>query len=88
MIVSGSDKIFNRAYYGSDYSNKAYLSEMLATVNGRTQDRVTVSEKVITAYDVQIDRQTAVNLGFLVYALIPIIILGAGFTVFLIRRNR
>ncbi len=88
VIVSGSDKIFTRAYYGSDYSNKPYLSTMLAAVNGRTPELVSIPEKVITAYDINIDRQTAVNLGFLVYAVIPVIILGAGFTMFLIRRNR
>ena len=88
VIVSGSDKIFTRSYYGSDYSNKNYLSTMLATINGRTSEHVSIPEKVITAYDINIDRQTAVNLGFLVYAIIPLIILGAGFTVFLLRRNR
>lgn len=88
VIVSGSDKIFTRSYYGSDYSNKAYLSVMLATVNGQAPELVNIPEKTITAYDINIDRQTAVNLGFLVYAVIPLIILGAGFTVFLLRKNR
>ena len=88
VIASGSDKIFSRSYYGSDYSNREYLSTMLAAVNGRTQTLVSIPEKVITSYDLNIDKQTAVNIGFIVYALIPIIILGAGFTVFLMRRNR
>ena len=61
---------------------------MLATVNGRTQELVSIPEQVITAFDIEIDHQTAANLGFIVYAVIPLIILGAGFTVFLMRRNR
>lgn len=88
VIVSGCERIFARSYYGSDYSNRTYLSTMLATVNGRTQELVSIPEKVITAFDIEIDHQTAANLGFIVYAVIPLIILGAGFTVFLMRRNR
>ena len=88
LIVSGSYRPFTQSYYGSDYANRLYLSTMLASVNGRDTSRVTAADKVITEFDLSIDRSTAVNLGFIVYALIPIIILGAGFAVFLMRRNR
>ncbi len=88
LIVSGTYKIFSKSYYGSDYGNQLYLSTMLASITGRDTSRVTVADKVITEFDLDIDRQTAVNLGFVVYAFIPIVILGTGFAVFLLRRNR
>ena len=88
LIVSGSFRPFTQSYYGSDYANRLYLSTMLATISGRDTSRVTVTDKVITEFDLTIDRSTAVNLGFIVYAFIPILILGAGFVVFLMRRNR
>ena len=88
VIVSGSYNIFAKAYYGSSYGNSTYLSTMLADVNGRKMSNISVAEKVITDYDLKLDRSTAFNLGFVVYAFIPIIILGAGFIVFLMRRNR
>ena len=88
LIVSGSYRLFTQSYYGSDYANRLYLSAMLAEINGRDTSRVTAADKVITEFDLNIDRSTAVNLGFIVYALIPILILGAGFVVFLMRRNR
>lgn len=88
LIVSGTYRIFTKSYYGSAYSNQTYLSTMLASANHRKINRVTVAEKVINSFDVNINQQTAMNLGFVVYALIPIVILGIGFTVFLMRRNR
>lgn len=88
LIVSGTYRPFIKSYYGSDYANRIYFSTMLASINGRDTSRVAVAEKVITEFDLNIDRQTAVTYGFIVYAFIPILILGAGLTVFLMRRNR
>ena len=88
IIVSGSCRPFSRSYYGSDYANSLYLSTMIASVNGRDTSRITVAEKVITEFDLKLDKQTAMTLGFIVYAFIPILILGAGFVVFLRRINR
>ena len=88
LIVSGTYRLFTQAYYGSAYNNQSYLSAMLAGVNHRSTERVTVAEKVINTFDINISQQTAMNLGFVVYALIPIVILGIGIAVFLMRRNR
>ena len=88
LIVSGTYRFFTQAYYGSAYNNQSYLSAMLAGVNHRSTERVTVAEKVINTFDINISQQTAMNLGFVVYALIPIVILGIGIAVFLMRRNR
>ena len=88
LIVSGTYRLFTQAYYGSAYNNQSYLSAMLAGVNHRSTERVTVAENVINTFDINISQQTAMNLGFVVYALIPIVILGIGIAVFLMRRNR
>ncbi len=88
VIAAGSYTLFDKEYLSSSYSNKTYLSSMLSYYNHRDIPRVDMTEKVISQYDLTIDKQTAVNLGFLVYALIPIIILGIGFTVYLMRKNR
>ena len=61
---------------------------MIETLNGRNTEKIVIPEKVITSFDIDIEPQTAINIGFIVYGLIPIIILGAGFAVFLMRRHR
>ncbi len=88
VVVSGSYNIFDQQYFGSVYSNQTYLTTMLGVLNGRDISQITVAEKVISDYDITIDKNTAVSLGFITYALIPIMILGAGLTVYLLRRNR
>lgn len=88
VVVSGTYLIFTQSYYGSVYGNQSYLSTLLGTINGRDMSRISVAEKVITEFDINIDKNAAVTIGFIVYALIPLLILGAGLTVYLIRRNK
>ncbi len=88
IVVSGTFKVFTSGYLGSQYGNRAYFTTMLADLNHRTVSNISVAEKVITEYDLNIDKQTAFNLGFVTYAFIPIVILGIGFIVFLVRRNK
>ena len=88
VIVTGTYNVFTQTYFGAGYGNKMYFITMLADLNGRKVSNISVDEKVITDYDLQIDRTTAVNLGFIVYAFLPILILGIGLTVFLIRRHK
>ena len=88
LVVSGTYRVFTKSYYGSAYSNQKYFSTLLASVNHREASHVTLADKVISQFDINISQQTAANLGFVVYALIPILILGVGFTVFLLRRHK
>lgn len=88
IVLSGSYLPFTQAYFGSNYSNQTYLTTMLGTLTGRDTDTITVAEKVITEFDINIDKNTSITLGFLVYALIPLLILGVGLTVYLMRRNK
>lgn len=88
VILSGTFRVFAEPYYGSSYGNSEYFSSMLATINHREQSSISLPVKVITEYDLELDKNTANTLGFLVFALIPLCILGAGLTVYLLRRNR
>lgn len=88
VVVSGSYNIFAENYYGSVYANQEYLSTMLDKLNGRDTERVSIAEKVISEYDINIDRNLAMTLGFIVYAVIPLAVLAAGFTMYIMRRHR
>lgn len=88
IVVSGSYNLFAQEYFSSDYSNQQYLMAMLGLLNGRDISQIIVAEKIISERDLNIDKNTAMSLGFIVYALIPIIVLGAGLAVYLLRRNR
>lgn len=88
IVLAGTYRLFTKSYYGSDYSNRTYFSTLLSSVNHRKLNQISVAEKVISEFDINISQQTAVNLGFVVYALIPIVILGIGFAVFLLRKRR
>ena len=88
VIAAGTYLLFTQEYYGSVYGNQSYLSTMLGTVNGRDVRQISVAKKVITEFDINIDKNASVTIGFIVYALIPLLILGAGLTVYLMRRNK
>ena len=88
VILSGTFRVFAEPYYGSSYGNSEYFSSMFAAINNREQSSISLPVKVITEYDLDLDKNTANTLGFLVFALIPLCILGAGLTVYLLRRNR
>lgn len=88
IITAGSYMMFDKSYMNTAFSNKKYFSVIFDSVNGREIKTVDIPEKILSSYDMDIDSRTAVNAGFIVYAIIPLIILGAGFTVYLLRRNR
>lgn len=88
LVVAGSSSMFEKAMLGSSFSNQKYLMNMMADLNGRDTDTLTLEDKVITDYDLNISAQTANVVGVILYAIIPLLILGAGFVVFLMRRNR
>lgn len=88
LIVAGSSSMFEKSMLGSSFSNQSYLMNMMADLNGRDTDTLTLEDKVITDYDLNISSQTANVVGVILYAIIPLLILGAGFVVFLMRRNR
>lgn len=89
ILAAGSYTMFDRSFAVPETSDKLYYTYVLDWVNDREIERADdIPDKVISKYDIDIDKQTAVNLGFIVYALIPLLILGTGFTVYLMRKNR
>lgn len=88
VIAAGSSLMFGEAYLQSQYSNQTYILNMLADINGRKDDSITLEKKVITKYDITAPQSTKVVLGVIFYAVIPLLIIISGFIVFFVRRRR
>ena len=61
---------------------------MLASINERSSEIISVSDKVITNFDINANASARFWIGFVIYALIPLMILGCGLTVYLVRRGK
>ena len=72
----------------SPYSNQTYVLNIIDTLNHREDNSIRLEDKVITEYDLTLDSRTKSMIGFVMYALLPLLIVGAGFTVFLVRRRK
>ena len=88
LIVAGSGTMFSEAYFVNALGNRSYIMTMLAQINNRSSEMISVSDKVITNFDIKADAATKFWIGFVIYALIPLMILGCGLTVYLVRRGR
>ena len=88
VIVSGSTSMFEQSMLGSAFSNSQYVLDMFANLNDRDTDTIQLENKVITDYDLNISTQTANIVGVVIYAIIPLVILGVGIIIFLVRRNK
>ena len=80
--------MFSEAYFVNALGNRSYIMTMLAQINNRSSEMISVSDKVITNFDIKADAATKFWIGFVIYALIPLMILGCGLTVYLVRRGR
>ena len=78
----------SETYFVNSLGNRNYIMTMLASLNGRSSEIISVSDKVITNFDIEADAHTRFWIGFVIYALIPLIILGCGLTVYLVRRGK
>ena len=88
IVVSGSTSMFEQSMLGSSFSNSQYVLDMFANLNYRDTDTLQLENKVITDYDLNISTQTANLVGVVIYAIIPLVILGVGLIIFLVRRNK
>ena len=88
LVIAGSAELFSEKYFVSSLGNRNYIMTMLAELNGRSNEIISVSEKVITNFDINADARTRFWIGFVIYALIPLMILGCGLTVYLVRRGK
>ena len=88
LVVSGSSEIFSETYFVGSLGNRNYIMTMFAQLNGRSNEIISVSDKVITSFDIEADAHARFWTGFVMYALIPLVILGCGLTVYLVRRGK
>ena len=88
IIVSGSSTMFSQQYLQSQFSNQRYFLNLMATINDRDIQTVQLENKVVTSYDLTIDRSSAFTIGMFLFAVLPLCVLGAGFVVFLMRRKK
>ena len=87
-IASGSSMMWQETYMQSQFSNQGYVLNILADLSGRQDDSIKVENKVITKYDLKVSQSTKTVLGVLLYAVLPVLIVGAGILVFIMRRRR
>ncbi len=88
LVIAGSSELFSEKYFVSSLGNRSYIMNMLAQLNGRSDEIISVSEKVITSFDISADARTRFWIGFIMYAVLPLMILGCGLTVYLMRRGK
>lgn len=88
LVVAGSTNMFEKSMLGSSFGNAEYIFDMFAVLNNRTDSTIKLENKVISDYDLNISTHTAAVVGVIIYAVIPLIILGAGLIVFFVRRNK
>lgn len=88
LIIAGSTYMFESSHMNTLFGNEEYLLNIVGDSTGRAKNELKISEKVIDEFDLTISSQTAIVVGILVFAVFPLMILGAGFCVFLIRRRK
>ena len=89
LIVSGSTEMWNETIMQSQFVNQTYWLNIVDTLNHREDNTIRLEDKVITDYSLQgISRQTSVITGVMLFAVLPVLIIGAGIMVFVVRRRK
>ena len=89
LIVSGSTEMWSQTIMQSQFINQEYWLNIVDTLNHREDNSIHLEDKVITDYSLQgISRQTSVITGVVMFAVIPVLIVGAGIMVYVIRRRK
>ena len=89
LIVSGSTEMWSETIMQSQFINQEYWFNIVDTLNHREDNSVHLEDKVITDYSLQnISRQTSVIVGVVMFAVIPVLIIGAGIMVYVFRRRK
>ena len=88
IIVCGSALMWDQTFLQSQYSNRQFLLNMMGILNNRQDPSVQIAEKVITQYDLNMSVSEKVVVGVIMFAVIPLMILGAGLIVFIVRRRK
>lgn len=89
LIFVGSTMMLNDQLTESKFTNRKYLFNILNEINHREDDTIYLDDKVITEYDLStVSAQATTITGVIIYAVIPLLILGAGLCVFVVRRRK
>ena len=88
LVVCGSALMWSQTFLQSQYSNRDYLLNMMATLNNRHDPTIKVADKVLTQYDLNMSVSEKIIVGVIMFAVIPLAILGSGLIVFIIRRKK
>lgn len=89
MIVSGSTEMWSQTIMESQFVNQQYWLNIVDNLNHRANNTIQLDAKVITDYSLQgISRQTSVTVGIIMFAIIPVLIVGAGIMVYVVRRRK
>jgi len=88
LLVFGSSEMFTSGIGDSDsFGNAQYTVSLLNELTGREDSQITVTSKELTPVVLEINATTAIFLGILFVAILPLAVLVAGLVVFLRRRN-
>lgn len=87
VTVIGSGDMLSQVYFSKTTGNQTYIMTMMAECSGRDASMIVVPDKVLSQVDIELDAQARFWLGFALYAVLPLMILGCGLTVFLVRRS-
>ena len=87
LVVMGSGEMISQKYFINGLGNQYYIMTMLGELNNRSTKIISLPDKTITNFDINTDAHTRFWIGFVMYAVIPLMVLGCGFTVYLVRRN-
>ncbi len=89
LIFVGSTQMMNDQLTETGFTNRKYLFNILNELSHREDDAVYLENKVITEYDLSsVSTQATTVTGIIIYAVIPVLILGAGLCVFIVRRRK
>ncbi len=89
LIFSGSTEMWTSLLSSQQFTNKKYILNILNDINKREDTGVYMDDKIITKYDLSsVNANTKSVTSIILYAILPIAILAAGFVVFIIRRKK
>ena len=88
LIFSGSTDMWTQTIMQSEMMNQTYFLNIINDLNHRQDNSIRLEDKVVTEYNLHISSSTAVTVGVIMFAVIPVLIIGAGIMVYIVRRRR
>ena len=88
LIFSGSTDMWTQTIMQSDMMNQTYFLNIINDLNHREDNSIRLEDKIVTEYNLHISSSTAITVGVIMFAVIPVLIIGAGIMVYIVRRRR